>query len=823
MGLQKDKRKIFGTIISSTPLHNVSEYIFDEQNQKAEAEFNVVEGTFRTITGKIGKTNPDKFKLQTKSASIGIRGTIFGGDENKVFCEDGQIAVNSNGVEVIVNKDEIIEVSNTQPPSTPRAASKQEKEAVKENSGSNDPDMQQNEQEVVEQKNSDTTAKEETKQEEATDETAIEEGSFEATPTPIPQETPNIDNVIKNVENTKAAANDVEKQDVLFIEKENEESNVNEPDVDEPDIDEPYNGILLGKELSFSDPGYNISSPIETRLRLTPLGIHENGKIITQLEYEVDSGYQNLATLYFDNTSHAYSYSNLETQVISFDKTFTYNSENYTVTVPTYITYDNKGEFITLIQGYEYLREIGQDFYTYETQKLAFFGKSPTMNSLTNSVYKYSILGEMEMEIYGDNSIYSTLTPEPSGFIYLNGLNQSVFLDSEKYINLYNLVSNNNDIEFGSNFNVMRLNDDGTITGANYSIAFGDGYQHGSNDTISGSLYGSELQGLALQALGQKFHQFDNDGETSLLSTAYLVNKNAITNASNTVIMNGYLTGFALEGELSGSYGYMGGYVSVDENFGFTINKTTAGITGSKTDIAGLSWNINANNDNLSSYYIDNDKFGALFSTFTVPSKTLYSNNAWFFSIPDKYVATNNTMDYDVDDYSSWGYWTATLFDNHTTKENVFYVDQHSTWVAGELTPTSTIQNLINSSATYNFSGNVLGSISENNGMGATPILMDSYNRVNLQINFASGLSGDIKFKDDYNQKWHASIASGTVTTTGFNSTDISAGIDDEANISDGSINGKFYGPNVQSVGGKFELNSSNNAIASGVFKAKKQ
>ena len=75
---------------------SVKEYLFEGTN--AKADFNMAKGFFRTITGKIGKIAPKKFKIQTKNSTIGIRGTIIvlftspiEGDE--IACLDGKIAV----------------------------------------------------------------------------------------------------------------------------------------------------------------------------------------------------------------------------------------------------------------------------------------------------------------------------------------------------------------------------------------------------------------------------------------------------------------------------------------------------------------------------------------------------------------------------------------------------------------------------------------------------------------------------------------------------------------------------------------------------------
>lgn len=58
---------------------NVEEYIF-EVGKKPKATFKFGSGVFKSISGKISKLNPTKYKLKTKSASIGIRGTIVGLD-----------------------------------------------------------------------------------------------------------------------------------------------------------------------------------------------------------------------------------------------------------------------------------------------------------------------------------------------------------------------------------------------------------------------------------------------------------------------------------------------------------------------------------------------------------------------------------------------------------------------------------------------------------------------------------------------------------------------------------------------------------------------
>jgi flagellar biogenesis protein FliO len=74
----------------------IENFILDLQKPaKSEATFKFGKGIFRTITGQIGKINKEKFKIKTKSASIGIRGTVFlvevQPDILKIGVEDGGI------------------------------------------------------------------------------------------------------------------------------------------------------------------------------------------------------------------------------------------------------------------------------------------------------------------------------------------------------------------------------------------------------------------------------------------------------------------------------------------------------------------------------------------------------------------------------------------------------------------------------------------------------------------------------------------------------------------------------------------------------------
>ena len=82
--------------IGENSIFKVDEYLFNEEKDSS-LKMNFFNGTFKIISGKIGKLNPDSFKLQTKTASIGIRGTEIllqlEAKKEKIMCTQGTIIV----------------------------------------------------------------------------------------------------------------------------------------------------------------------------------------------------------------------------------------------------------------------------------------------------------------------------------------------------------------------------------------------------------------------------------------------------------------------------------------------------------------------------------------------------------------------------------------------------------------------------------------------------------------------------------------------------------------------------------------------------------
>ena len=73
----------------------VNDYLLNKD--KSNLDFKFLRGAFKVISGKIGKLNKNKFKLSTKGASIGIRGTQIllelGSEKETISCLEGAIDV----------------------------------------------------------------------------------------------------------------------------------------------------------------------------------------------------------------------------------------------------------------------------------------------------------------------------------------------------------------------------------------------------------------------------------------------------------------------------------------------------------------------------------------------------------------------------------------------------------------------------------------------------------------------------------------------------------------------------------------------------------
>jgi hypothetical protein len=94
----------------------VTNYAYNEDKPQSDnMVLNLIRGGLRAVTGLLGKRNRDRFKLDTSTATIGIRGTHFGA----LLCADNCASVPTvsgqapdNGLHVDVSSGAIVVTTN---------------------------------------------------------------------------------------------------------------------------------------------------------------------------------------------------------------------------------------------------------------------------------------------------------------------------------------------------------------------------------------------------------------------------------------------------------------------------------------------------------------------------------------------------------------------------------------------------------------------------------------------------------------------------------------------------------------------------------------
>lgn len=99
--------------IGSNSSFSFEEYFFND-TKKSKLTMRANRGFFRSVTGKIGKLAPERFKVKTASATIGIRGTDFSGNilvDSEVFkCYQGEIFIEFEGQEQALTAGMMVEI-----------------------------------------------------------------------------------------------------------------------------------------------------------------------------------------------------------------------------------------------------------------------------------------------------------------------------------------------------------------------------------------------------------------------------------------------------------------------------------------------------------------------------------------------------------------------------------------------------------------------------------------------------------------------------------------------------------------------------------------
>jgi hypothetical protein len=119
---------------------DIQTFLYDEANAaKSEVRFGAAKGALRAVTGQVGRANPDRFKMQTRTATIGIRGTQFlmniQPENETIACTQGAIVVESEGGSVEVPAGQLTRAQAGQPPTPPVPYTPEEVESLASEAG----------------------------------------------------------------------------------------------------------------------------------------------------------------------------------------------------------------------------------------------------------------------------------------------------------------------------------------------------------------------------------------------------------------------------------------------------------------------------------------------------------------------------------------------------------------------------------------------------------------------------------------------------------------------------------------------------------------
>lgn len=108
--------------------YQIQAYSYTDDKNSNQYVGQVFTGGFRHLTGNISKTNPDKVKVRTPTATIGVRGTIFEvlllpNQAMTVGCTFGQISLSNPAGQIQLGPSEPFQFSTVSAGAAPQGVS----------------------------------------------------------------------------------------------------------------------------------------------------------------------------------------------------------------------------------------------------------------------------------------------------------------------------------------------------------------------------------------------------------------------------------------------------------------------------------------------------------------------------------------------------------------------------------------------------------------------------------------------------------------------------------------------------------------------------
>eukprot|EP01022_Parablepharisma_sp_SALTPOND_P014677 TRINITY_DN2015_c0_g2_i2.p1 TRINITY_DN2015_c0_g2~~TRINITY_DN2015_c0_g2_i2.p1 ORF type:complete len:1301 (-),score=132.12 TRINITY_DN2015_c0_g2_i2:1119-4610(-) len=771
----------------------IEEYFSDAK--KPKASFSIGKGTFKALTGAMGKINPDGFKLKTKTATIGIRGTGILGQvtptENNLACTQGAITVTSvtTGDTVEVPAGSITTVTPNTPPTPPRAYTPEETGAIESESG-------------VNEMPSDTQTQEESG--------GVEGGEAGATEAAAEGEA--------NAEDERATNEGDTAEETATEETATDE----EGEVTTAEADTEANTETATTEDTIATTEDDVALPATTEAlpEATDIGV---------IDSVVTDGVTNV-----DQTNNFIN--EVESSMVSMDEATTNGSGEDGGTTDsggssgeTYNYADDRDEYLfgmlgigeenslnmlnidpsdtsmnsILLKGYEFAITTSSPMPPYEESISKFsFPRTPVADSYVGSdhatIGTYGASDSAKLnEIFG-----APMEPDSA---WISGF-EKVYFDTMQEFFVYEASGIYDDGQ-GSERTMEKFATIGKkakwADKPNYVAHYSNVLDGGSKDTII-NFHNNTLLYLDTDTGRLLIGEISEDSASGAI-------KISGSEEMSEMINGGYLFGSEFQG-----YGvelHYGGDFPHGMQAGYkkqtytpqTFVGTLEGFRATTGSVVELDMDIDSESllgQPIERLEIDNDGINMV----NVWDRSAYMNNGLFATSADyNYLVTDMS-----DEYNSWGYWASADMTSSTIEPGA----NRGYWIAGDIEDL-----IIPSSGTYNYKatdGNIQGHFAD--GSSYETITSGT---IDLSIDFSGGSVGVNQFKiSSSSYSWDMSdVGSGgsiDVATGAFDGNMI-----DTANSASGVFKGQLYGDAAQRAAGAFRASQTPSGVAArGVFRA---
>ena len=334
-----------------------------------------------------------------------------------------------------------------------------------------------------------------------------------------------------------------------------------------------------------------------------------------------------------------------------------------------------------------------------------------------------------------------------------------------------------------------------------------------SSGTATGNLYGNANQGLGFTASGSDYSLFSNVQTSTWAATGAVLRvptSKFVDYPTSPQIYTGFVVGVADDTSTRAvSRIFMN---SAASSFSMTAYPITGVISGSinaaeltssgAITLSGLTVGGTAAN----SAYISTENMAAVLSgsnlALAAQGNILYNNGPGTSQITSV-----------ANDYLTWGYWEMAYADPlDGSNDQLFRSD--SFFVTGQQTDPAYISSVMNTSFSGTYTGAAFGVGLDSTGQNTTPLTNGT---TNLTVNFqtptaANAVTGSINFDQ---ASLSINSAAGALNSNGFTAYVSSVS---GATPTSSAVNGAFYGPTANAVGGNFIAKTGTGAYYLGVF-----